>query len=72
MDNPLCGIGKVEDGEIVSFYCDMFGQYIIVHRPGVEADMEFIEMFANTMNASKKYIYLKKLVESAKLYEQCS
>ncbi|CAB3991548.1 Pancreatic secretory granule membrane major glyco GP2 [Paramuricea clavata] len=50
-DNPLCTIANIYVGEGRSFYCDMFGQTVVIHRPGVVASMVIAELFVNTNNA---------------------
>jgi hypothetical protein len=36
----------------------MFGQTVIIHRPGVVASMVIAEVIVNTNNAGKKYFFL--------------
>ncbi len=57
-DNPLCAIANVYVGEGRSVYCDMFGQIIIIHRPGIEGALYLDEVFVNTMNTRKTYFLL--------------
>lgn len=52
-DNPLCAIATLYVGEGRSFYCDMFGNYIIIHRPKTKSAIYILELLVNTDNGSE-------------------
>ncbi len=53
IENSLCTIASILLGEGRSFYCDMFGQFIIIHRPNVVAALFIAEVSINTNSAGK-------------------